>query len=239
LTELLFLEDCYAREFNAEVVQNNKGYLLLNKTLFYGRSGGQPGDTGILKTSEGKEVKVLDTRKEQGELRHYVEEETTVGTKVHGIIDWERRYKLMKMHTAQHLLSAIILDKYGAETVGNQIHEDYSRVDFKPFKPTQEVLEEIVKEFNKAVEENKRVWFETVSREEMLEKVDEKRRKLFEKLPSFIKQVRLVHIEGIDICPCAGTHVKSTSELGFIKITDVQGKGKETTRIKYALINPV
>jgi len=239
MTELLFLKNSYLKEFDAIVTQNNKGYLLLDKTAFYGRSGGQPGDTGVLKTEEGKEVIVLDTRKEKGELRHYVEKEIPVGTKVHGIINWKKRYKLMRMHTSQHLLSAIILNKYGAETVGNQIHEDYSRVDFKPFKPTREMLEEIKKEFDKKVEEKKKVWFEEVSREEMLEKVDEKRRKLFEKLPSFIENVRIVFIDGVDVCPCAGTHVNNTSELGFIELIEVKNKGKDTTRIKYKLVSPV
>ncbi len=162
-----------------------------------------------------------------------------VGTKVHGVIDWERRYKLMRMHTSQHILSAIILDEYGAETVGNQIHEDYSRVDFKPFKPTEEDLKNIKQRFNEIVDKKINVNFSTVSREEMLEKVDEKRRKLFERLPSFIKEVRLVTIEGVDVCPCAGTHVNNTSEIGYINIISHEGKGKDTTRIKYELANPI
>ena len=239
MTELLFLKDSYLKEFDAIVTQNSKGYLLLDRTAFYGRSGGQEGDTGFLIKENGEQVEVLDTRKEKGEIRHYVKEEIKQGEKVHGKINWNRRYNLMKMHSAQHLISAIILDRYSAETVGNQIHENYSRVDFKPFKPTEEQLKEITNKFNKAVDEGKKITFETVSREQMLEQVGEARRKLFEKLPSFIKEVRLVIIEGIDICPCAGTHVNNTSEIGKIKIIETIGKGKETTRIKYELISPV
>ena len=239
MTELLFLKDSYLKEFDATVTESNPDYALLDKTCFYGRAGGQPGDTGKLVLENGEEVKVIDTIKEKGEIRHYLEKQLPVGTKVHGVIDWEKRYKLMRMHTSQHIVSAIILDEYGAETVGNQIHEDHSRVDFKPFKPTQEDLEKIEEKFNEVVDKKIGLEFKIVSREEMLDKVDEKRRKLFERLPSFIKKIRLVIIKGVDVCPCAGTHVNNTSEVGHIKIISHEGKGKDTTRIKYELVNPI
>ena len=234
----LFLKDTYAKEFDAEVIESSENFVVLNQTLFYGESGGQPGDVGKLIFND-IEINVTNARKEKGKIKHYVEKEIPLGAKVHGIIDWKNRYKIMRMHTAQHILSGIVLDNYGAETAGNQIHAENSRVDFKPLKWDKEKEEFVTEKFNEIIEKNIPVIFETISRQEMLDRVGSARRKLFERLPSFIKEIRLVSISNIDICPCAGTHVNNTKEIGKIKILGNENKGAETVRIRYELINPV
>ena len=235
MTETLFLENSYEKEFDGIVTGSGENFVILDKTLFYGESGGQPGDIGKLIT-ENEKIEVIKTKKEKGQIKHYLKKTIPIGTKVHGVINWENRLKIMKMHTAQHILSAIVLDNYGAETAGNQIHADYSRVDFKPLKWDNEKEEFVTKKFNEIIEKGIPVIFETISRQEMLDRVDSARRKLFERLPSFIKEIRLVNIKNIDLCPCAGTHVNNTKEIGKIKIIGHENKGTDTIRIKYELI---
>ena len=237
MTKLLFLKNSYEKEFDAVVIESKENFVILNQTLFYGESGGQPGDTGKL-IFDNQEIKITNVKKEKGKIKHYVEKTIKLGTKVHGIINFENRYKIMRMHTAQHILSGIILNNFGAETAGNQIHPDYSRVDFKPLKWDKEKEKFVTEKFNEAVKKEIPIIFETISRQEMLDKVDSARRKLFERLPSFIKKIRLVSVSDIDICPCAGTHVNNTKEIGAIKIISNENKGAETVRIKYELINP-
>ena len=229
MTKLLFLEDCYLKEFDAKVARQGKDYVVLDKTAFYPLGGGQPADTGTLNG-----VQVTDVRKEKGEVRHFAEP-LIVGD-VHGVLDWEQRYARMRMHTAQHLLSALILDKYGSETVGNQIHEEKSRMDFFPFTLAKEEMSGIVGEFNKAVDEKHDVKIYFTTREDVLAKVDERRRKLFERIPQSVKKVRMVEIVGIDLCPCAGTHVKSLGEIGHVEIQKVESKGKGIKRVTFGLV---
>ena len=150
-------------------------------------------------------------------------------------IDWERRYKIMRMHTAQHLLSSIVLDKWGAETAGNQIGEQVSRMDFLPIKFSEKMIKEIEKEFNEKVSQKIPVKIYITSREKMMQEVDEKRRTLFARMPESLKEVRVIEIVGMDKCPCGGTHISNTSEIGLIKITGRQSKGKETERLLFEL----
>lgn len=234
MTEL-YLVDCYLREFDSAVKESRGEYILLQDSAFYPESGGQTGDSGALVLENGEKVRVTAVRKEKGESRHYVERPIAVGARVHGVIDWETRYAHMRMHTAQHVLSAIVLDEYNAETAGNQIHAGESRMDFRPFEWTEEKQKAIEEKFNSIVESSAPVAFETVTRDEMMKRVDEKRRKLFERLPASIKTIRLVVINGVDECPCAGTHVKNVSEIGRIKIVGHESKGTDTVRLRFSL----
>jgi len=228
MTELLFFKDCYVKEFDSKIIENNGDYVVLDKTAFYPISGGQPSDTGFLNNS-----KVIEVRKKDGKIMHFVDKPVE-SLEVHGIIDWDKRYKHMRMHTAQHLISAIILDKWGASTVGNNISYDKSRLDFIPFKPDKEDLEYIKKKFNGYVDARIEVKIYEESREEVMRTVDERRRKLFDRVP--VQKVRIIEIVGLDKCPCGGTHVKNTSEIGHINILDVVNKGKEITRLSFELI---
>ncbi|MCK4328181.1 MAG: alanyl-tRNA editing protein [Candidatus Diapherotrites archaeon] len=228
MTELLYMQDCYAKEFDASVVSFGKGYAVLDRSAFYPGGGGQPSDTGTLNG-----VGVRETRKKEGEIRHYVEGPLDGG--VHGVLDWGPRYAHMRMHTAQHLLSALVLDKYGAETVGNQIHADYSRMDFALASVDDEMRGWLAHEFDKAVGEAREVRIYTTGRDDVIASVDPRRRKLFERVPPFVKEVRVVEIDGIDKCPCAGTHVANTKEIGGITITRAENKGAGKTRLVFEL----
>jgi misacylated tRNA(Ala) deacylase len=224
----------YIKEFDSIVIKNKDNYVCLDETAFYPLGGGQPSDTGILKWDD-KQSKVKEVLKKGNFIEHILEGEIPpVGKKVHAIIDWDRRFGHMKMHTAQHILSGIIFDEYGARTVGNQIHADYSRVDFSPANFTDEDLEKIKNKFNEIVKQNLPIKIYEEERESLEKRVDQQRANL-DLLPKFITKLRIVEVEGFDICPCAGTHVRNTSEIPQIDKIRKESKGKDTTRIIYSL----
>ena len=237
MTKLLYMKNIegnYVKEFNAIVTKNKKDYVCLNQTAFYPLGGGQPADTGHL-IWEGKQVKVKEVIKKGDTIKHIIDgEKPPEETKVHAYIDWDVRYKHMKMHTAQHILSGIIFDDYKARTVGNQIHADYSRVDFCPVKFSEKDLEEITVKFNQIVSKNLPIKIYEEERESLEKRVDTQRANL-DLLPKFISKLRIVEIQDFDICPCAGTHVKNTSEIPPIKEIKRETKGKDTDRIIYSL----
>jgi misacylated tRNA(Ala) deacylase len=236
-TELVYLKDCYLKEIEAEVIDSNKEekWVELDKTVFYYESGGQPSDKGKLEFN-GKESKVKEVKKRDGKILHFLEGEIPEkGIQVKLILDWGLRYKYMRMHSAQHLLSALILNKFGASTVGNQIGFEKSRMDFHPIRFTEEMLRELEEEFKEITEKNLPISISFKPRETVLNEVDEKRRVLFSRLPETIKEIRVIEIEGIDKCPCGGTHVKNTKEIGKIKIIKRENKGKERDRIVFEL----
>lgn len=234
-TEMLFMKDCCLKEASARVLESGEKFVLLDKTVFYPEGGGQPSDSGQI-TWKGNASRVVKVEKDSGEIRHFLEGALPEkGEAVEIKLDWEKRYKYMRMHSAQHLLSAIVLDLYGASTAGNQIEEKFSRIDFQPIKFSKEMLEEVKKRFNEAVEQGLPVKLGFSSREKVLEEVDDKRRRLFSRVPESVKEVRVVEIQGMDKCPCAGTHIANTSEIGRINITRIENKGKETERIYFEL----
>jgi misacylated tRNA(Ala) deacylase len=154
---------------------------------------------------------------------------------VKGILDWEKRFAHMRMHTAQHLISAMVYDTYGARTVGNQIYADRSRIDFEPLdheKADMSLIEERMNEFVKA---GYPVVITQEKRSELEKVVDCKKCNL-DLLPSAIQDLRIVRVGGVDVCPCAGTHVRGTSELGTVKLLKKENKGKDRVRITYELL---
>jgi len=229
MTELLYMKDCYIKEFDANIIENSNEFVVLDKTAFYPEGGGQLSDNGTLNN-----IEVIKVKKEDGKIKHYIKEPIKE-KKVHGIIDWNKRYRFMRMHSAQHLLSSIILDKYNASTVGNQITYERSRLDFFPFKPTNEDLDFIEKEFNKFIDKKIEIKIYFTTRETVLKEIDEKRRNLFSRIPEIVKEIRVIEIKNIDKCPCAGTHIKNTSEIGYIKNIKTENKGKDTTRLSFEL----
>lgn len=228
------IDSNYIKEFDATVTKNKKNYIVLDKTAFYPKGGGQPSDTGIIKWN-GKESKIKEVVKKGNTIKHIIEGgKPEVGTKIHAKLDWDKRYDHMKMHTAQHILSGIIFDDYKARTVGNQIHQDYSRVDFKPARFTDEDLEKIKDKFNEIVSKDQPISIYEEQRESLEKRIDNKRANL-DLLPKFIKKLRIVEIKDFDVCPCAGTHVKNISEIPEIDKIKRETKGKDTDRIIYSL----
>jgi len=237
MTELLYIKNIdsnYIKEFDAEVLKSKKDYILLDKTAFYPVGGGQPSDTGIIKWGITAS-NVIEVVKKGDSVKHIIDgEKPSVGTIVHGKIDWDKRYKLMKMHTAQHILSGIVFDEFNARTVGNQIHQDYSRVDFKPVNFTNDDLEFIKSKFNDIVSKDVSLKIYEEERESLEKRVDQRRSNM-DLIPQFIRKLRIVEIEDLDICPCAGTHVKNIKEIGKIENIKRETKGKDTDRIIYSL----
>jgi misacylated tRNA(Ala) deacylase len=164
-----------------------------------------------------------------------VQNPDTVPEEVHGIINWERRYAHMRMHTAQHIVSGVVYDLFKARTVGNQLYHDRSRIDFAPVKFTDEMIVEVEKKCNEILASGAKVEICTTARAELERNVDAQRANL-DLLPKSVQELRVVKIEQYDVCPCAGTHVRSLSELGNVKITKRENKGKDRERITYELL---
>ena len=237
MTKILYMDNIdgnYIKEFVAIVIKSKKNYVCLDKTAFYPLGGGQPSDVGYLEWDVNKS-QVKGVIKKGDSVKHIIEgEKPPVGTKVHAVINWDRRYNHMKMHTAQHILSGIIFDDYGARTVGNQIHSEYSRVDFFPANFSKEDLENIEKKFNKIVKQNLTIKIYEEDRVSLEKRVDQQRAHL-DQLPKFVTKLRIVEVEDFDICPCAGTHVRNTSEIPKIDKIKKETKGKDKSRIIYSL----
>lgn len=238
MTELLYLpDDDYDKQFTATVEsvgRDESGYVVLDQTLFYPEGGGQPADKGVMRW-DGGEASVIDVQKAHGEVRHLVEgdvpEESQV---VKGVVDWDRRYEHMRMHTAQHILSWVVLEEYGATTAGNQIHADYSRIDFEPVTFSDDDLKKIQVRANEVIREENSVKKEEMARDDVERRVEDGRTNL-DLIPSSVDPLRVVIIGGDDLCPCGGTHVDSTEEVGEVSITDCVNNGAETERLKFTL----
>ena len=234
MTEVLYMKDIegnYIREFDAKVVKRKDNYVVLDKSAFYPLGGGQPSDTGVLRW-EGGESRVAEVQK-KGIIKHVISGELPEGD-VHAVIDWEQRYAHMRMHTAQHVISGVVYDLYKARTVGNQIHSDRSRVEFSPANFSEEDLKRIEDASNEVIQKGLPVAIYEEERESLESRTDPLRSNL-DLIPSSIKKLRIVEIQGFDVCPCAGTHVKATSELGTLKITKKENKGRDRERITYIL----
>lgn len=236
-TELLFLQDSYLREATTTVTEVIEETVVLRDTIFYPEGGGQPTDTGRLDTPAGTAI-ITHVSKKGNRILHYLDGPIPEpGEEVFMRLDWENRYKYMRMHTAQHIVSRIVFDQFGAHTAGNQIRAEYSHIDFAPATFQSNDLPGIENAVNDIISQNLPVVIEIIPREELVSRMGPDRSDLT-KLPSSVKQVRLVQIGECDVYPCAGTHVQSTGELNGIRITKRKSKGKGTIRITYELTDP-
>lgn len=240
VTKLLYmdrLEDAYLRTFDARVVEVLPDAVVLDQSLFYPLGGGQEWDTGHLATREGREVAVREVTK-RGLVRHVVgaNHGLAVGDAVHGTLDWDRRYAHMRMHTAQHLVSGLAYEMFGGiRTVGNQIHAERSRIDFNPVDFTNEMLKDLESAANDAVKAQHALGASTMTRDQVLAEQPADRTNM-DLLPKSVTELRVIRIgKNIDLCPCAGTHVANTKEIGEIQIVGRRSKGQGTQRVEYVL----
>lgn len=237
MTEILYYPaNEYQKSFEAgvEKVDEEASYIVLDKTLFYKEGGGQPADHGKI-FWEDKDASVTDVQKEHGEIRHYIEGPLPEkGEKISGEIDWERRYNHMKMHTAQHIISKVVLDEYEASTAGNQVGEEKSRIDFEPADFSDKDLEKIEELSNEIIEADISLEKSERPRSKLEEETDEGRTNL-DLIPDHIDPLRAVEIGDIDICPCGGTHVDSTGELEGLEIVNRKSKGADVERVEFVL----
>lgn len=235
----LYMDDSYLKEFEAKVESVTKGgenkfFIVLDKTAFYPDSGGQPYDTGKL-TKGGVEYPVVYVGKFSGNISHEVSREgLKEGDVVKGVIDWERRYALMRMHTAAHLISEVFHRDSGAFITGNQLGLDKSRIDFSLEDFDREKMSEYFAKANEIVEKDLNVKTYFLPREEAIK--IENITKLANVLPPNIKDLRIVEIDGFDIQADGGTHVKSTKEIGKIEFIKAENKGKNNRRIYFKVV---
>ena len=238
MTEQRYLPDADdVTEFEATVDEATEEYVVLAGTYFYPEGGGQPADHGVLEWEDGR-ADVVSVRKNHGDVRHYVENREgdlpEPGDIVEGRIDEERRRDHRRMHTAQHVVSRVVLDEYGAETAGNQIHADRSRIDFEPADFSEEDVRTIERKTNEAIARDVPVTKAERPRDEVEERVDEGR-SLLGLIPDHVDPLRVVEIGSFDYCPCGGTHVDSLGEIGRVRVTDRTSKGENTERIEFVL----
>ncbi len=239
MTEELFLEDAYLKEFEARVVRLDGREVVLDKTGFYPGGGGQPADKGILGIGPVS-ANVVDVRREGGSIVHVLDA-AIPGTvqRLKGKLEWGRRYAHMRYHTALHALSGVIWRNFGARVTGGQMREERARMDFSfPEEWTSDIVEEIERLTNKALAEGRRVRVYWLPREEALENPDLVRTQV-NLVPERVKAVRIVEIEGIDTQADGGTHVANTQEVGALKITNHKSKGRQNKRVEFVLVQRV
>ncbi|MDK2371872.1 MAG: alanyl-tRNA editing protein AlaXM [Candidatus Korarchaeota archaeon] len=233
MTELLYMDDSYLKEFEAEVVEVSGDRVVLDRTAFYPVGGGLPSDTGVLlKGSE--EYRVEEVRKEGGKVWHIVPGHSlSPGDGVRGVIDWDRRYRVMRMHTALHALIAVMNQKFGVLVTGNKVAPDRSRVDVNLEKPDRELVEKVIAETNEELAKGLPVKIYYLPREEAMKIPGIV--KLARALPPSVQKLRIVEIEGLDIQADGGPHVSNTKEVGRIVFLRLENKGKNNRRIHFTL----
>ncbi len=235
MTEELAPKDSYLARAEGRVVEVVEGGLVLDRTVFYVRGGGQPGDTGVIRW-HGGEVRVVDTVRRAGKVIHMVDADELPGpgTEVEGIIDWDRRYRIMRTHTALHALSGVVYRDWGAKVTGGNMEPGVARMDFE--------LEGISQEFDRQVEEilNRELvkGYPTeivyLAREQALTDPDLIRTKV-NLIPEWVQEIRVVDIVGLDRQADGGTHVRSTLEVGRVRVAKTESKGRANKRIRIEL----
>jgi misacylated tRNA(Ala) deacylase len=239
MTEELCARDAYLTSCDASVVDVRDDGLVLDRTVFYARGGGQPGDVGIVRWDGGDSV-ITDTTRSRvdGQVLHAVDPGTSIpaaGTAVSARIDWERRHMLMRTHTALHALSGIVFTDYGARVTGGNIEPGgTARMDFELDRISQEFGLEVEEELNARLAEDVPVRVSFLPRGEALADPDLIRTKV-SLIPETVDPIRVIDIVGIDKQADGGTHVRSTAEVGHVRVVKTESKGKANKRMRIEL----
>ena len=227
---MLFIEDSYLKDFDATILNIDSNKIILDRTAFYAKSGGQPGDIGKI-TLNGKEINIIDTVYDNKQnILHVCENsnDLKIDEKIKGKINWEIRYKHMRMHTALHLLCSLI----PYDVTGGQISYEKSRLDFNADDKIEK--EEIENKINQLVKDDHEISYQWITLEE-LDNQPDLVRTMSVKPPRTNNKIRLVKIGSIDLQPCGGTHVKRTKEIGNIRIGKIENKGKMNRRVNLSI----
>ena len=231
ITSEIFRDDPYKKECEAKILDFGDNWIILDQTVFYAEGGGQLGDTGLIKAGQ-QEIQIENTVKENDLIKHIFNSkfEFEIGDNVTCLIDWDRRYNLMKMHTSLHLLCSLV----NAKVTGGSVGDGKGRLDFNlDFKPNKEELKD---NLNDLIQGNHDITISWISSQEL------------DKNPNLVKtmsvlpprtngSIRMVRIgDNIDYQPCGGTHVKNTSEIGLVEINKVENKGKLNKRVAISLV---
>ena len=242
MTEQLYYQNAYTQEFDAKVTAVEKVDDLLRVTLdqtaYYPGGGGQPNDIGWIAIQD-KQFAVTKVKNERGTIWHWLQTEDggdggepliTIGASIHGQLDWARRYKLMRTHTAMHILCGVVWRDYQASVTGGNMDPGTSRMDFEFESLTKDLIGEIEAKCNAEIAAARQLQTQILPREEAFQIPDLIRTKI-NLLPKGIAEVRTVEIVGLDLQADGGTHVNNTSEVGQIRVVDYKSKGKINKRL--------
>jgi Ser-tRNA(Ala) deacylase AlaX len=241
MTEMLYLYDHYLKEFEARVVEiPDEKSVILDRTALYPRGGGQPSDKGTI-AFRGKRSTVVESSKDHDKVTHQLSEplskedrNSLEKSEVKGFVDWDLRYKHMRHHTALHILSGVVFHKFGSKITGGQIYPERARLDFTLDDLSKERLGTIESEMNRIVSEDREVKTFWLTTDEALQRKDLYRLSI-DLLPKGFEKLRIVDIVGFDAQLDGGTHVSKTGEIGPIKISKTENKGKDNKRIEIVL----
>lgn len=229
-THAAYYDDSYRKEQDATVIDCNGEWIEFDTTIFYPMGGGQPGDTGTLGTGGGETLRIVDTRKGEapGQILHQLDSEghgLTPGEKVHLSLDWDRRYRHMRMHTAMHVLGSLI----PVPVTGGQVGAEKSRLDFDIGDHTLD-KEDLTTRLNEIIDAGHPVIFERITDEE-LDANPQLVRTMSVQPPRGAGTIRMVRIEDVDYQPCGGTHLNNISEIGPVRVSKIENKGKRNRRV--------
>ena len=234
MTEILCYEDSYLREFDATVIDAASKGVVLDRTAFYPGGGGQPADSGLL-TAADASYAVKRISRQDGKLVHEIDgDRPPVGAIVHGALDWERRYLLMRTHTALHILCGVVWRDYGAQVTGGNMQPGSARMDFELENMSADFAERMETLINEEVNAARPIEIDTLPREQAFAIPDLIRTKI-NLLPPAITEVRTVNITGLDLQADGGTHVANTNEVGVIKVVGHESKGRINKRLRIRL----
>ena len=231
MTELLYHADSYLKEFQAAVTDVTESGGVLDRTAFYPGGGGQPNDVGVIRIG-GVEYEVAKVSRVDGAIVHELEGRLlSVGDTVTGVLDWDRRHKLMRTHTSLHILCGVIWRDYGAQVTGGNMEPLAARMDFEFENMTAEFAKEVEITVNKEIAADHPISARVLPRDEAMAIPDLIRTKI-NLLPEGISEVRVLEIHGLDLQADGGTHVASTKEVGRIRIVGHESKGRINKRLR-------
>ncbi|MBI4934107.1 MAG: alanyl-tRNA editing protein [Actinobacteria bacterium] len=233
MTDLLYLRDAYATRFTATVTDVRDDAIALDATLFYPTGGGQPHDTGTLAG-----LSVVEVRKEGADVWHRVEGGSlpAVGAQVEGEVDWERRHQLMRTHTALHVLCGVIWNEWRVPVTGGNMEPLSARMDFE-FDPVPEGFAARIEELvNAELAADRPITVDFLPRDTAVQDEDLIRTKV-NMIPDSVKEIRVVDIVGLDKQADGGTHVKSTADVGRLRVVKLENKGKGNKRVRVEILD--
>jgi misacylated tRNA(Ala) deacylase len=236
-TELLYQYDSYLKEFEARVVDVFEKGIVLNRTAFHPRTGGVANDLGFIIVNE-KRLEVIDVYidRDRKVVVHVVKdslEDVEIGAIVKGVIDWDRRYRLMRLHTAAHILSAIMYRDYGALITGGNIEPTYAYDDYGLERFDKKIFEDVILKANEVAKQGIEVKIYWLKRDEALKIPGII--KLAERMPPDVDSLRIVEIPGIDVQADGGPHVRNTIEIGEIAMVKAENRGRNRKRLYYTV----
>lgn len=236
MTQLLYLEDSYLRETDAVMQSAEEATVVLDRTVLYPGGGGQPADTGVLRW-ESEERRVTEMRRDGADVWHVLDgPPPPAGTAVRATLDWDRRYAIMRHHSALHVLVGAVYRLFNAKVTGGAIYPDRARMDFSLEDLNKDRVGEIERETNRVLAEDRPIAVRFVTHEEFAH--SDLVRLARDLVPKDIERIRVIEIEGYDAQADGGTHVRRTGEIGALRIVKTENKGKANRRLEIQLTAP-